>query len=94
MRIESLNKDIVLLPYTHRIAREYKQALLEGVTVGTNQNGDTPNIDLPITNQIKAEELQVIWITGLTRDELDRVTESEYEEILKAVNEHISNKKK
>jgi hypothetical protein len=60
MRIESLNKDIVLLPYTHRIAREYKQALLEGVTVGTNQNGDTPNIDLPITNQIKAEELQVI----------------------------------
>jgi hypothetical protein len=30
--------EITFNPYTHRIAREYKQALLEGVTVGTNQN--------------------------------------------------------
>lgn len=94
MRIESLDKEITLLPYTHRIAREYKQALLDGVTVGTNQVWDTPNIDLPITNQIKAEEIQVMGLTGLTRDELDRVTEAEYEEILKAVNDHIASKKK
>lgn len=33
-------------------------------------------------------------LTGLTRDELDRVTEAEYEEILKAVNDHIASKKK
>lgn len=94
MRIESLDREITLLPYTHRIAREYKQALLEGVTVGTNQSGDTPNIDLPITNQIKAEEIQVMGITGLSRDDLDKVTEEEYESILKAVNDHIANKKK
>lgn len=94
MFIESIQKEITLKTLTHKIAREYKQALLEGVTVGTNQSGDTPNIDLPITNQIKAEEIQVMWVTGLTQEELDTVTEEEYDTILKAVTDHIANKKK
>ncbi len=94
MFIESIQKEITLNTLTHKVAREYKQALLEWVTVGTNQTGDTPNIDLPITNQIKAEEIQVMWVTGLTREELDTVTEEEYEKILKAVSDHIANKKK
>lgn len=75
-------REIELLPYTHRIAREYKQALLEGVTVGANQDGDTPNIDLPIINQIKAEELQLRLLTGLTQAEIDGITEEEYNTLL------------
>lgn len=63
IKIQSLDRDIELLPYTHKIAREYKNALLDGVKVGTNQTGETPSIDLPITNQMKAEEIQIMGIT-------------------------------
>jgi len=94
IRIESLDKEITFNPYTHRIAREYKQALLEGVTVGTNQSGETPNIDLPIVNQIRAEELQLKAVSGLTQNEIDSITEDEYNTLLGAVNEFIATKKK
>ena len=96
IRIESLGKDITFLPYTHRIAKAEKEALLAGVIVGTSQDlsGGAPSVNLPVTNQIQSEEIRVLGVTGLLKAELDSVLEEEYAEILEAVNKFVEAKKK
>lgn len=97
IKIESLGREIELLPYTHKIAKAEKLALLKWVNIGTGQDittGGVPNIVIPVTNQIESEEVKMLWVTGLTADELGSVTEEEYNAILEAVNDHINTKKK
>lgn len=49
---------------------------------------------LPVTNQLEAEEILVKGITGLSDTDIDRLLNSEYEDLVKAVNSHIADKKK
>lgn len=58
-------REIELLPYTRRVSRPYKAALMRGIVVDTSQATDIKNfsMELPVTNQLEAEE---ILIKGLT----------------------------
>lgn len=96
IKIESLGKEIELLPYTRKISRAYKSALLKGVEINTNQVIDPNKIDmtLPVTNQLEAEEILVKGITGLSDTEIDTLLDDEYTTLVETVNKHVESKKK
>ncbi len=96
IKIESLGREIELLPYTRKVSRDYKNALLRGVEINTNQVIDPTKIEmtLPVTNQLEAEEILVKGITGLSNSEIDSILDEEYTALVEAVNKHVEGKKK
>lgn len=96
IKIETLGREIEFLPYTRKISRPYKAALMRGININTSQSMD-PNsleMELPVSNQLEAEEILIKGITGLTDTEMDSLLDDEYQELAKAVNAYTADKKK
>lgn len=69
---------------------------MRGIVVDTSQANDMKNfaMELPVTNQLEAEEILIKWLTWLTDSELDSILDDEYQEIANAVNAYTNDKKK
>lgn len=94
IKIASLDKEITLLPYTRKVSRPYKAALMKGISVNTAGGIDAFSMELPITNQLEAEEILIKGLTGLTDAEIDSLLDDEYQELANAVNAYTNDKKK
>lgn len=84
------------MPYTRKVSRAYKSALMRGIVVDSSKATDIQNfsLELPITNQLEAEEILVKGLTGLTDVELDAMLDEEYMELATIVNASVNDKKK
>jgi predicted TIM-barrel enzyme len=92
VKIESLDREITLLPFTRAMSRAINEKLLEGVIVkGTDSGQQT---DIPAINADRAEELAVKLVSGLTSQEMDSITDEDYKTLKAAVNDVTSGKKK
>lgn len=69
---------------------------MKGIVVDTSQATDINNfsMELPVTNQLEAEEILIKGLTGLTDSELDAILDEEYQELANAVNTYANDKKK
>jgi hypothetical protein len=92
MKIASLNKEITLLPYTRAMARQVNEKLMEWVVAKMNTAG-SQDIDMPILNATESQELAVRLVCGLSQEEMDQITEDEYQQLTEAVQAHTSKKK-
>ena len=93
MKIASLDRDVILLPYTRAMARQVNEKLMEWVVARMNTTG-SQDIDMPMLNATASQELAVMLICWLSKEELDSITEDEYQLLTEAVQNHTSNKKK
>lgn len=81
MYIESLKKEVTIGTFTRKVSRQVKAELMAGVTA-RDMSG---NIDFPIINMDKSEELKIRLLTGLSQEETDSLTDTEYNELKKEV---------
>lgn len=79
--IQSLGREITISERTRRVSRAYNEALLEGVTASQ----DPSDIRIPAVNADRATEILVRELCGLTKQETDRLTDSEYDQLVKEV---------
>ena len=66
---------------TYKVSRDMKMALLDWVVVS---EWELPKI--PATNSIKAEEILILWMTNLTKKDLEELSEEDYNKVLKEIN--------
>lgn len=81
LKIESLNKEIEMLPITRKISREISEALFKWIVIKNLawvwKTGDL-DLDIPMDNIEKSNELAVKLLFGLTQDEVDNLSEEEF----------------
>lgn len=90
--IASLGKTVVLGEYTRAIARTFNETLLSGVNISTDSTGAQQVSTMPAVNADRAEEIVVRLMSGLSQEEIDKITEDEYTKLKNAVNEKTQKK--
>lgn len=84
MFIKTLNSEIEIKEFTRSVSRQMQEKLMEGVVVkGDQAIGSNP--DIPAINALRAEELAISLLTGLSQEVLDSLTDKEYAELKTAV---------
>jgi len=68
--------------YTRKIDREFNKILFTGVETKTNAQWEA-NFNIDPSNIQLANDYLVVELTNLTNDELDNLSVSDYEKILK-----------
>lgn len=89
--IASLEREITLLPRTRKISREINTFLFHGVAV---EGQDVSSVKIPFLNMQNAEEHMVKCIAGLSQEQIDRLTDEEYENLKVAINARDEAQKK
>lgn len=84
MFIKTLGREITILEVTRKVSRQMQEELMKGVIVkGDQPIGTTP--DIPAVNALRAEELCISLLSGLSQEELDSLADDEYNTIREAV---------
>lgn len=66
---------------TYKVARDMKLALLDWVIVK-----DWENPSIPAKNAIASEEILILWMTNLTKKDLEELSEEDYNKVLAEIN--------
>jgi len=75
--------ELEILDYKpYKVTKMVKLALLQGVNV---KEWETPEI--PAENAIASEEALIYWMTNITKDQLNALTDEEYSKLLEKINE-------
>lgn len=95
IKIQSIDKEVTLLPLTHGIQKQIQAKIMEGVTVRTDITGKTEATDIPVLNTIHAKELSVKLRFGLSDSEMDSILDEEYDTLVEALlDDEVKKKKK
>lgn len=81
LKIESLWREVELLPRTRKISRQINEALFKWIVIKNLQwvwKSDDLNLDIPMENIEKSNELAVKLLFGLTQDEIDNLSEEDF----------------
>ena len=84
MFIKTLDREITILEFSRKVSRQMQEELMKGVIMkGDQAIWTTP--DIPAVNALRAEELAVSLLTGITQEELDTLQDDEYDKLRDAV---------
>ncbi len=87
MLLKSINKEITLLPYSRGIAKQVNEKLLDGVMAKSEWGQEQMN--MPVINIDRAEELAIQLVSGLTIEEMDALSIEDYNELKKFVDVNV-----
>ena len=92
INIGGADREITFRKLTRSEARQVEEITMQGLVVTAGMKPE--NIAIPAVNAMRADELQVMFTSGLTQAELDGMGDDEYKELKALANAWVGDNKK
>lgn len=93
VKLESIGKEVTLLPLTHGMQKKSQAVFMKGVYLERDTEGRTRLGNIPAINSQLTEDLLVQLRFGLSDEEMDKISDTEFDRLKEVIAEDNAKKK-